>query len=132
MISNLFDSDGTDDLVLAMGVFGLVGLVLMYFLSRRAWRIQVAALLVLTGIWAGTLAQALTSNAYGSDCGEPHHGGEWPMLIVTLAWTVALLVALVAPNPPYDRIAARAALPLLTGAVIAGTFAVLLHVQPPC
>jgi hypothetical protein len=131
-VSNLFDRDHTDVLVLLMGIFAAVGLALAVFLTRRAWQAQVVALLALTGTWAGVLADKLASDSYGHDCNEPHHEGDLPMLIVTLAWAGVLLVGLLARNPPFARVMVRVALPLLTAALIGGTIAVLLRVQPAC
>jgi hypothetical protein len=82
--------------------------------------------------WAGVLADKLASDSYGHDCNEPHHEGDLPMLIVTLAWAGVLLVGLLARNPPFARVMVRVALPLLTAALIGGTIAVLLRVQPAC
>jgi hypothetical protein len=132
MISGFFDHDTTDDLVLAWFALGAIGLVLAFRVSVRSWRLQMAALLALSALLAEGFARALASNDYGSDCGEPHHEGEWPMLILTVAWSLFLLVCILLPNPPAQHRAFRVGTSLVGAAFPLGTVAYIVHVQPPC
>jgi cbb3-type cytochrome oxidase subunit 1 len=132
MIANLLDRDLTDVFVLVLAILGVIGLVLAFVRSVRAWRVQMAALLAFAALWAGVIVSALTSSAHGSDCGEAHHEGEWPVLIVTLAWSLVLLVAMLAPRPPFHYRAVRLASALANAALPGGTIAYLSHVQPTC
>jgi hypothetical protein len=132
MISGLFDHDTTDLLVILWVVFSATGLILAFVCSIRAWRAQMAALLAVSAFWAVELARVLTRESYGGDCGESHHEGEWPMLILMLTWSVVPLVALVAAKPPFRRLTLRVSVSLINAALPVGTFAYIIHTRPPC
>jgi len=74
---------------------------------------------------------ALRSTAIGEDCSEVHHEGELPMLIITLIWSAALIVALRA-LPEESRVLVRLVPAVGTGAVVVATIYVLLTVRPAC
>lgn len=112
-----------------MYVLGGLGLGLGMARSRPGWRIQMGVLLALTAMWAAALAGFLSDNGVGHECTAADHTGEWPSLLVTLAWAGALAAALARPDPPVTRLAVRLGLPVLTLAVIGGTVVALVSLQ---
>jgi hypothetical protein len=96
-----------------------------------AWRVEIWSLIGVSILWAGFLVVALRSTAIGEDCSDVHHEGELPMLIVTLIWAAALVVAARA-LPEEPRLLVRMVPALGTAAIVVGTVYVLLTVRPAC
>lgn len=112
-----------------MYVLGGLGLGLGIARSRQGWRIQMSVLLGLTAMWGIAVAGFLADDGIGHGCTVADHTGEWPSLLVTLAWAGALAAALTRPDPPATRLAIRLAVPILTLAVIGGTIVALVSLQ---
>lgn len=118
-----------DVYVATMYVLAGLGLALGMARSRSGWRIQMGVLLGLTAMWAAALAGFLADDAVGHDCAVTDHTGEWPSLLMTLAWAGVVAAALARPDPPVARLAIRLGLPVLTLALIGGTGAALVSLQ---
>jgi len=106
-----------------------LGLLLSAARSRRGWRIQMGVLLGLTVMWAAALAGFLADDSIGHECTAADHTGEWPSLLVTLAWAAALVAAFARLDPPVLRLAIRIGMPVLTLGLIGGTVVLMLSLQ---
>jgi|SRR6185312_9875892 len=112
-----------------MCLLGGLGLVLCAARTPGGWRLQVAVLLGLTAMWATAVAGFLADDSIGHECTTADHGGEWPSLLVTIAWAGALGAALARPDPPVAQLAVRIGLPVLTIGLIGGTVWLMLSLQ---
>jgi hypothetical protein len=130
MVLNIPAGDLTDVLVV-MALLSITGLALTVVPSIRAWRMQMASLFALSAVWVSLISRALTTDDYGPTC-RAHHKGEWPLLILTIAWAFVLLAATFIPTPPFQNRAARVGVSLASIAVLPGTIAYVFHVQQSC
>ena len=123
--------DASDVYAGSLLALALAGLGVIFVRRAWAWRVELASLIGISVLWAGFLVIVLRSDAVGHDCSEPHHEGELPMLVVTLLWTAALVLAFRSLSAE-PRILVRLLPALGTAAVVLGTISVLLTFQPAC
>jgi len=121
----------------AIAAFVYVGcavasLVLAFAKRRGAVRAQLVALLVYSVIFAVVIAAALHSSTPEGECAVVHHDGEWPALLVSLAWISVLVTLLFTEPAALDRRSPRVLLSLVTILLPVGLGIYVLSALPAC